>query len=129
VRLQAGHQVVRYGPVDVDDQQVLLGGPGFDRPALFVDEFQVPAGVRPAQHQQIVLAGFGTALGAPDDPQPEPLDPEPLGGREVPGRTGDADVTTAVHGHGDLFAWCRCAGQRRQPTPPAHRSSALRPGS
>src|ERR1700733_193389 len=40
----------------VQDQQVFLGGRGWCRAARIADEFKMPGGIRPADHQQLMAA-------------------------------------------------------------------------
>ncbi|ARZ71390.1 hypothetical protein SMD11_5814 [Streptomyces albireticuli] len=108
VRLQPLDQLGRHLPGDVDDEQVLHGRHRLHELMGRDDQFEVPGGVGPAEHQQRVGLPRRRVRGGlvtEEHGQAEPLGPEALGGGEITGRAGDAHMGVSVDGHGSPSSW------------------------
>lgn len=81
--------------VEVEHEQILFGR-GRRRLTLRVShELEMPSRLRPTEHDQRVVTG-GLGLQAIEHFQPQPLNPEPLGAREVSRRASKAKVIRSV---------------------------------
>jgi hypothetical protein len=88
--------------VEVEHEQVFLGGSGRGFAFPVVDELEMPGGPRPPGHQQRVSA-FGRGVGPVQDVEAEAVDPEPLGRAQIAAGARDAQVAGGQRFHGPII--------------------------
>jgi hypothetical protein len=95
---QAADNARLYLAIEVEHQQIFLGRRGWCFTARIADEFEVPCGIWPPDHQQRMSAFCG-ATGPEQDLKAQAVDPEPLGRPQVVARPCDTQVACRQRFH------------------------------
>lgn len=82
--LQPRDKVLRYLVIEIENQKILGRWRRVDRGIRGVDQFEMPVGVRPTDHEQGMFLGGTVPIVPVEHDKAETVGPESLGNPQIP---------------------------------------------